>query len=208
MTRCFPLVIDDENNPLALGLYYKRGLHTLNPHYSLSLPQVFPFLPFLARFYIKSKQMDRATRSEGLGNAPFHGVFHTILSIIILGLSAFLFSKFKEGGDNEFGPLRNVYLYDLIVSALAIAGGLLICLPIIGRPIVLAIALLLPLLYIAGFGWTEYEHHVHQQFMPHDGVAIALLVFLGLAAFLGLFAFIAEISMFRHRRATTKGPVV
>jgi hypothetical protein len=148
-------------------------------------------------------------------DAVFSGVFHTIVSIIILGLSAFLFSKFH----NVFDPLSNVYLYDLIVSALAVAGGLLICLyvtssshvtlnshtmvrPIIGRPIVLAIALLIPILYIVGFGWTEFEHHKYQQFMAHDDVAIALLVFLGIAAFLGIFAFIAEITMFRHRGAT------
>ncbi|CAG7850895.1 SubName: Full=Uncharacterized protein {ECO:0000313/EMBL:CCA68258.1} [Serendipita indica DSM 11827] len=151
--------------------------------------------------------MDRATRSEGLGNAPFHGVFHTILSIIILGLSAFLFHHYKEGGDDYFRPLRNVYLYDLIVSVLAIGGGLLICLPIIGRPIVLAIALLIPLLYIGGFGWTEYEHHKHARFFPHHGVATALVVFLGIAAFLGLIAFIGEISIFRRRRATRPATV-
>jgi len=147
--------------------------------------------------------MDRVTRSEGLGNAPFHGVFHTIVSIIILGLSAYLFSQFHD----VFDPLSHVYLFDLIVSALAIAGGLLICLPIIGRPIVLGIALLIPILYIVGFGWTEYEHHKYQQYMAHDDVAIALLVFLGIAAFLGIFAFIAEITMFRHRATTTTAKV-
>jgi hypothetical protein len=77
--------------------------------------------------------------------------------------------------------------------------------PIIGRPVVLAIALLLPILYIAAFGWTEYEHQQHQRFMEHDKVAIALLVFLGIAAFLGIFAFIGEISLFRHRGTNTTG---
>ncbi|PVG01229.1 hypothetical protein CPB86DRAFT_781804 [Serendipita vermifera] len=152
--------------------------------------------------------MDRTTRSEGLGNAPFHGFFHTIISIIIMGLSAFLYHHFKVGGDNYYRPLRNVYLYDLIISILAIAGGLLICLPVIGRPIVLAIALSIPLLYMAGFGWTEYEHHKAARFLPHNGAATALVVFLGFAAFLGLIAFFAEISMFHRRRTTTKGTVV
>lgn len=72
--------------------------------------------------------MDRATRSEGLGRAPFHGVFHTIISIIILGLSAYLYHHFKSGGDDYIPALGRVYLYDLIVSALAVGGGLLICL--------------------------------------------------------------------------------
>jgi hypothetical protein len=53
----------------------------------------------------------------------FSGVFHTIISIVILGLSAYLFSKFHR----NFDPLAHVYLFDLIVSALAIAGGILIC---------------------------------------------------------------------------------
>lgn len=79
--------------------------------------------------------------------------------------------------------------------------------PIIGRPIVLAIALLIPILYIVGFGWTEFEHHKYQQYMAHDDVAIALLVFLGIAAFLGVFAFIAEITMFRNRASTTTAKV-
>lgn len=72
--------------------------------------------------------MDRATRSEGLGRAPFHGVFHTIISLIILGLSAFLFHHFKSGGDDYVPALSHVYLFDLIVSVLAVGGGLLICL--------------------------------------------------------------------------------
>jgi hypothetical protein len=72
--------------------------------------------------------MDRVTRSEGLGRAPFHGVFHTIVSIIILGLSAYLFHHFHQGGDDYIPALGRVYLYDLIVSVLAIGGGLLICL--------------------------------------------------------------------------------
>jgi len=154
--------------------------------------------------------MDRATRSEGLGRAPFHGVFHTILSLIILGLSAYLFHHFKKGGDDYIPALNRVYLFDLIVSALAAAGGLLICLPVIGRPIVLAIALLIPILYIVGFGWTEYEHHHIAKFVVHHSVSTALVVFLGIAAFLGLIAFIAELSMFRRRSTTTtaKGPLV
>jgi hypothetical protein len=72
--------------------------------------------------------MDRVTRSEGLGRAPFHGVFHTIVSIIILGLSAYLYHHFMKGGDDYIPELGRVYLYDLIVSVLAIGGGLLICL--------------------------------------------------------------------------------
>lgn len=72
--------------------------------------------------------MDRATRSEGLGRAPFHGAFHTIVSIVILGLSAALFHRFKKGSGIHVPALRRVYLYDLIVSVLAVGGGLLLCL--------------------------------------------------------------------------------
>jgi hypothetical protein len=88
--------------------------------------------------------MDRATRSEGLGRAPFHGVFHTIISIIILGLSAYLFSHFKKGGDDYIPELNRVYLYDLIVSALAVGGGLLICLYVMPREILWEITSLTP----------------------------------------------------------------
>jgi hypothetical protein len=56
---------------------------------------------------------------------------------------------------------------------------------------------------MAGFGWTEYEHHKWAKFMPHHGVATTLVVFLGIAAFLGFIAFIAEISMLRRRANTT-----
>ncbi|KAG8762286.1 hypothetical protein FRC19_003643 [Serendipita sp. 401] len=148
--------------------------------------------------------MDSTTRRAGLGDAPFHGIFHTIVSIVILGLSAFLYHHFKVNGDDFFNKgLRDVYLYDLIVSVLAIGGGLLICLPFIGRPIVLAIALLIPLLYIGGFGWTVYEYRKYARHLDHRHTALALVVFLGIAAFLGLLAFIAELSMFRRRRTTT-----
>ena len=38
---------------------------------------------------------------------------------------------YERGGDDFYEPLRNVYLYDLIVSIFAIAGGLLICLYVV-----------------------------------------------------------------------------
>jgi len=152
--------------------------------------------------------MNRTTKSEGFGRAPFHGAFHTILSLIILGLSAYLFHQFRRGGPNYSEPLRKVYLYDLIVSVLAVGGGLLLCLPVIGHAVVLAIALLLPILFIIGFGWTEYEHHHLAKFLPHHGIATTLVVFLAIAAFLGLIAFIYEISMFRRRSTTSRSAVV
>ncbi|KAG8814125.1 hypothetical protein FRC17_001281 [Serendipita sp. 399] len=141
--------------------------------------------------------MDRTTRRAGLGDAPWHGFFHGLLSIIILGLSAALYHHFKTDGDDFFNRgLRNVYLYDLIV-------------PFVGRPIVLALALLIPLLYIAGFGWTVYEYQKYAKYLDHHRIALALVVFLGIAAFLGLLAFISEITMFRRRRTgTTAGPAV
>jgi hypothetical protein len=40
----------------------------------------------------------------------------------------FTVGKFRQGGPDYVPALQNVYLYDLVISVLSIAGGVLICL--------------------------------------------------------------------------------
>ena len=55
---------------------------------------------------------------------PAYGAWLALMSAIILGLSAVLFARFRPGGSQAFGPLRTVYLYDMLLSLAALVFSL------------------------------------------------------------------------------------
>lgn len=59
---------------------------------------------------------------------PFFGAYLTLVSMVILGLSAPLYSFFKEEADDYVPVLSHIYLYSLIVSAFGVFAGILISL--------------------------------------------------------------------------------
>ncbi|CAG7850896.1 SubName: Full=Uncharacterized protein {ECO:0000313/EMBL:CCA68257.1} [Serendipita indica DSM 11827] len=102
---------------------------------------------------------------------------------------------------NYFRPLRDAYLYDLIVSIIAVVAGMIMCIPGLGRPAMLFLLLLFSLLFIGGFGWTEAEHIRHAHHFPYYPTSTSLVVFLGILGFGGFLIFLIESAVYiRSRR--------
>ncbi|CAG7853386.1 SubName: Full=Uncharacterized protein {ECO:0000313/EMBL:CCA76072.1} [Serendipita indica DSM 11827] len=132
---------------------------------------------------------------------PIYGAWVATMSLITLGLSAALFARFRPGARLFFGPLRNVYLYDMLVSLAALIFSLWLCIPRISRRAKLIILTIMTLLFLAAFGWTEHQHYYNAWRFRWYSTSTALVVFLGLIAFPLLLFWLIDMTLYlwRHR---------
>src|SRR3954454_6701928 len=90
--------------------------------------QCFCF-PFIQEFQQSNPETaEPSIQSSVLSSSASVHTYVSQICCCMLVANVFLVHHFRRGGDNYYEPLRNVYLYDVIISVLAIAGGMLICL--------------------------------------------------------------------------------